>query len=171
MTHPSLTELELRVPGDHLMLALLGERDGFLKIVEESFPETRIVARGDELRVSGPETAARRVRTVFEELLVLVREGQALDAERVRRVVHLVDSDMDSPSGVFTDGVAVGRGKIIRPKTVNQKAYLDAIRDHTVVFGIGPAGTGKTYLAMALAVAGLQSGAFSRLILTPSTRS
>jgi phosphate starvation-inducible PhoH-like protein len=148
------------------MLALLGERDGFLKIVEESFPETQIVARGDELRISGPEQAATMARTVFEELLVLVREGQSLDNERVRRVVHLVDSDVDSPSEVFTDGVAVGRGKVIRPKTLNQKKYLDSIRDNTVIFGIGPAGTGKTYLAMALAVAGLQSGAYSRLILT-----
>jgi phosphate starvation-inducible PhoH-like protein len=166
VTHPPLTELELRVPGDHLMLALLGERDGFLKIVEDAFPETRIVARGDELRISGPESSAKMARTVFEELLVLVREGQALDNERVRRVVHLVDADVESPSDVFTDGVPVGRGKVIRPKTLNQKKYLDAIRGNTVVFGIGPAGTGKTYLAMALAVAGLQTGAFSRLILT-----
>ena len=166
MTHAPLTELELRVPGDHLMLALLGERDGFLRVVEEAFPGARIVARGDELRISGVEAEARLAKTVFEELLVLVREGQGLDAERVRRVIHLVNADVDSPSDVFTDSVTVPRGKVIRPKTVNQKRYLDAIRDNTVVFGIGPAGTGKTYLAMALAVAGLQSGAFSRIILT-----
>ncbi len=166
MTHAPLTELELRVPGDHLMLALLGERDGFLRVVEEAFPGARIVARGDELRISGDEAQARLAKTVFEELLVLVRGGQGLDAERVRRVIHLVNADVDSPSDVFTDGVTVPRGKVIRPKTVNQKRYIDAIRDNTVVFGIGPAGTGKTYLAMALAVAGLQSGAFSRIILT-----
>lgn len=166
MTHAPLTEFELRVPGDHLMLALLGERDGYLRAVEEAFPEARIVARGDEIRISGPEADAKDVKTVFEELLVLVREGQGLDIERVRRVVHLVNADVYSPSQVFTDGVAVGRGKVIRPKTLNQKRYLDLIRDKTVVFGIGPAGTGKTYLAMALAVAGLQSGSFSRLILT-----
>ena len=166
MTHASLSELELRVPGDHLMLALLGERDGFLRVVEEAFPEARIVARGNELRITAPETDAKLVKTVFEELLVLVREGQTLDFERVRRVVHLVNADVESPSEVFTDGVAVGGGKVVRPKTLNQKRYLDSIRDNTVVFGIGPAGTGKTYLAMALAVAGLQSGAYSRLILT-----
>lgn len=166
MTHASLTDLELRVPGDHLMLALLGERDGFLRVVEEAFPEARIVARGDQLRITAPEEAAHLVKTVFDELLVLVREGQTLDAERVRRVVHLVNADVDSPSEVFTDGVTVGRGKVVRPKTLNQKKYLDAIRHNTVVFGIGPAGTGKTYLAMALAVSGLQTGAYSRLILT-----
>ncbi len=166
MTHAPLTDLELRVPGDHLMLALLGERDGYLRVVAEAFPETRIVARGDEIRISGPAVDAELVKTVFEELLVLVRDDQGLDMERVRRVIHLVNTDTASPSEVFTDGVAVGRGKVIRPKTLNQKRYVDSIRDNTVVFGIGPAGTGKTYLAMALAVAGLQSGSFSRLILT-----
>jgi phosphate starvation-inducible PhoH-like protein len=166
VTHTPLVDIELRVPGDHLMLALLGERDGYLKAVEAAFPEARIVARGDELRISGVEADARSVNTVFEELLVLVREGQDLDMERVREVIHLVRTDVESPSGVFTDGIAVGRGKVIRPKTLNQKRYLDSIRANTVVFGIGPAGTGKTYLAMAVAVAGLQSGEFTRLILT-----
>ena len=166
MTHTPLIDIELRVPGDHLMLALLGERDGYLKAVEEAFPEARIVARGDELKISGAEAEARSVNTVFEELLVLVREGQDLDLERVREVIHLVRTDIESPSQVFTDGVAVGRGKVIRPKTLNQKRYVDSIRANTVVFAIGPAGTGKTYLAMALAVAGLQAGDFTRLILT-----
>ena len=88
-------------------------------------------------------------RRSFEELLVLVGEGQPLDADRVRRVVDLVKAEVPNPSGVFTDGVPVGRGKVVRPKSLNQKRYLDAIRADTVVFGIGPAGTGKTYLAMA----------------------
>ena len=166
MTHAPLTDLELRVPGDHLMLALLGERDGFLKVVAEAFPEARVVARGDEIRISGPETDAQQVKTVFEELLVLVRKGQGLDMEQVRRVVHLVNTDVSRPSDVFGDGITVGRGKVIRPKTLNQKRYVDAVRANTVVFGIGPAGTGKTYLAMALAVAGLQAGSYSRLVLT-----
>ncbi|MCH7585991.1 MAG: PhoH family protein [Acidobacteria bacterium] len=148
------------------MLALLGERDGYLKAVEAAFPEARIVARGDELKISGADADVKSVNTVFEELLVLVRQGQDLDMERVREVIHLVRADVENPSGVFTDGVAVGRGKVIRPKTLNQKEYVDAIRANTVVFAIGPAGTGKTYLAMALAVAGLQAGDFTRLILT-----
>ncbi len=166
MTQTPLVDIELRVPGDHLMLALLGERDGYLKAVEAAFPEARIVARGDELKISGVEADAKSVNTVFEELLVLVRQGQDLDMERVREVIHLVRTHVESPSGVFTDGIAVGRGKVIRPKTLNQKRYVDSIRANTVVFGIGPAGTGKTYLAMALAVAALESGDFTRLILT-----
>jgi len=166
VTQTPLVDLELRVSGDHMMLALLGERDGHLRAVEKAFPAARIVARGDLLRISGAEADAKVVVTVFEELLVLIRDGEGLDMERVRRVIHMVSTDVDRPSDVFTDGVAVGRGKVIRPKTLNQKRYVDSIRDNTVVFGIGPAGTGKTYLAMALAVAGLQSGAYSRLILT-----
>jgi phosphate starvation-inducible PhoH-like protein len=148
------------------MLALLGERDGYLRIVEEAYPEASIVARGDELRITGPEPAAALAKTTLEELLVLVREGQTLDPDRVKRVVDLVKAEVPSPSEVFTDGVPVGRGKVVRAKTLNQKRYVDAIRNNTVVFGIGPAGTGKTYLAMALAVNGLQSGGYTRIILT-----
>ncbi|MEX0825981.1 MAG: PhoH family protein [Acidimicrobiia bacterium] len=166
MTQASLDEVTLRVPGDHLMLALLGERDAFLRLVEEAFIDVLIVARGDELRIAGPEPSKTLAKTTLEELLVLVREGQSLDEDRVRRVIDLVKAEVASPSEVFSDGVAVGRGKIVRPKTLNQKRYLDAIRRNTVIFSIGPAGTGKTYLAMAVAVAGLESGAVSRLILT-----
>lgn len=166
MTQASLDEVTLRVPGDHLMLALLGERDAFLRLVEEAFLDVRIVARGDELRIAGPDPSMTLAKTTLEELLVLVREGQSLDEDRVRRVIDLVKAEVASPSEVFSDGVAVGRGKIVRPKTLNQKRYLDAIRRNTVIFSIGPAGTGKTYLAMAVAVAGLESGAVSRLILT-----
>ena len=166
MTQASLNEVTLRVPGDHLMLALLGERDAFLRLVEEAFLDAHIVARGDELRISGSEPTVSLAKTTLEELLVLVREGQSLDEDRVRRVIDLVKSEVASPSEVFSDGVPVGRGKVVRPKTLNQKRYLDAIRRNTVIFSIGPAGTGKTYLAMAVAVAGLQSGSVSRLILT-----
>jgi phosphate starvation-inducible PhoH-like protein len=166
VTQASLDEVTLRVPGDHLMLALLGERDAYLRLVEEAFIDVRIVARGDELRIAGPDPSMTLAKTTLEELLVLVREGQSLDEDRVRRVIDLVKAEVESPSEVFSDGVAVGRGKIVRPKTLNQKRYLDAIRRNTVIFSIGPAGTGKTYLAMAVAVAGLESGAVSRLILT-----
>jgi phosphate starvation-inducible PhoH-like protein len=166
VTQASLNEVTLRVPGDHLMLALLGERDAHLRLVEEAFLDARIVARGDELRIGGPEPTATLAKTTLEELLVLVREGQSLDEDRVLRVIELVKAEVARPSEVFSDGVPVGRGKIVRPKTLNQKRYLDAIRRNTVIFSIGPAGTGKTYLAMAVAVSGLESGSVTRLILT-----
>ena len=165
MTQASPVEARLRVPGDRIA-GLLGERDVLLRLVEQGFPRARIVARGDELRISGDERTAGMVMKVFEELLVLVGEGQRLDEDRVRRVVDLVKTAVPNPSGVFTDGVPVGLGKVVRPKSLNQKLYLDAIRADTVVFAIGPAGTGKTYLAMALAVEALTTGAVSRMILT-----
>ena len=166
MTQASLSETVVRVSGDHQMLALLGERDTNLRHVEEAFPEVRIVARGTELHLSGEAAAVKTLRTVLEELVVLVREGQTIDADRVRRVVDLVRADVQQPSAIFTDSVPVGRGKVVRTKTLNQKRYLDAIRSNTVIFGVGPAGTGKTYLAMALAVEALSTGAVSRIILT-----
>jgi phosphate starvation-inducible PhoH-like protein len=165
VTQASTSEAQLRVPGDR-MSALLGERDSLLRLVEKGFPRARIIARGDELRISGDERTTALVKTAFEELLILVAEGQRLDEDRVRRVVDLVKARVPSPAGVFTDGVPVGRGKVVHPKSFNQKRYLDAIRANTVVFAIGPAGTGKTYLAMAVAVEALGSGAVSRIILT-----
>jgi phosphate starvation-inducible PhoH-like protein len=166
VTQASSTEARLRVSGDTHMLALLGERDAHLRLVEAAFPEAQIIARGDELSITSDPATVEVVRTVFKELLVLVEKRLPLDADRISRIISLVKSDVQKPSSVFSDGVAVGRGKVIRPKTYNQKSYLDAIRRGTVVFGIGPAGTGKTYLAMAAAVEAVTSGMVSRLILT-----
>jgi len=166
VTQTAVTDLKLRVSSNHLMLELLGERDAHLRLVEEAFPSGRIVARGNELLISGPEAEAQIVKTTFDELLILVQEGETLDAERVRRVISLVRSDVPSASGVLTAGVRVGHGKMVRAKTLGQKLYLEAIQESTLVFSIGPAGTGKTYLAMAAAVEALQSGSVSRIILT-----
>jgi phosphate starvation-inducible PhoH-like protein len=166
VTTPSQTEITLRVPSNHLMVDLLGERDTYLRTVEAAIPEVRIVARGNELDIAGPEREATIARTVFEELLILVQEGESLDHDRVTRVIDLVKADVPSPSGIFTDAIKVGRGRMVRSKTLGQKRYVDAVREHTLVFGIGPAGTGKTYLAMACAVEGLVSGAVRRIILT-----
>jgi len=166
LTQASLTEVKLRVPSNHLMLDLLGERDVHLRQVEEAFPQVNIVARGNEVTISGPEQDTALVRTTFDELLILAQEGELLDSERVRRTVELVRSNVPSPSGVFTAGIAVGHGKQVRAKTLGQKLYLESIAESTLVFAIGPAGTGKTYLAMAAAVEALQSGSVSRIILT-----
>ncbi len=148
------------------MVELLGEHDAHLREVEAGFPLARIVVRGNEITISGPERDAAAVRTVIEELLIVVQEGQQLDAESVGRVIALVRKDVPSPSGIFTDSIAVGRGRYVRPKTLGQKNYVDAIRDNTLVFGIGPAGTGKTYLAMACAIESLMSGSVKRIVLS-----
>jgi phosphate starvation-inducible protein PhoH and related proteins len=148
------------------MVELLGEHDAHLREVEAGFPLARIVARGNEITISGPERDAEAVRTVLEELLIIVQEGQQLDADRVGRVIELVRKDVPSPSGVFTESIAVGRGRHVRPKTLGQKGYVDAIRENTLVFGIGPAGTGKTYLAMACAIEALNAGMVKRIVLS-----
>ncbi len=166
MTYPPDTDARVRVPSNHLMVELLGNRDVHLRRVEDAFPSARLVARGNEIDITGDDQAVTLAQTVLEELLVLVQEGQSLDSDRVDRVVQMVKEDVPKPSGVFTDSIAVGRGKVVRAKTLGQKRYVDAIRENTLVFGIGPAGTGKTYLAMACAVEALMSGTVRRIILS-----
>ena len=148
------------------MMGLLGDRDRNLKALESAFPTVQIVARGNEIRFSGDPEAAERARTAAEELMLMLQQGQELDEPQVRRVIEMVEAEVPSPSDVLSETVPVGRGKLVRPKTLGQKRYIDAIRENTLVFGIGPAGTGKTYLAMAAAVEALTSGATRRIILT-----
>lgn len=166
MTYPPDTDSRVRIPSNHLMVELLGNRDAHLKRVEDAFPGARLIARGNEIDLAGDEREVGLAHTVLEELLVLVQEGQSLDGDRVDRVIAMVKSDIPKPSGVFTDSITVGRGKIVRAKTHGQKGYVDAIRENTLVFGIGPAGTGKTYLAMACAVEALVTGSVRRIILS-----
>ena len=168
MTTPPSTQIRIRVPSNNLMAELLGERDAYLKQVDKAFAEARILARGNEIVIEdfGDPTTGEMIRTVFDELLILIQEGESLEQDRVSRVIEMVKKDVPSPSGVFTDSIKVGRGKHVRPKTHGQKVYVDAVRDNTLVFGIGPAGTGKTYLAMACAIEALQSGSVRRIILT-----
>jgi len=148
------------------MVELLGESDAHLRRIEEAFPLARIVARGNEINITGPDHESEAAGTVLDELLIVVQEGQQLDPDRVARVIDLVKRDVPNPSGIFSESIAVGRGRHVRPKTYGQKRYVDAIRDNTLVFAIGPAGTGKTYLAMACAIESLLSGAVKRIILS-----
>ena len=159
-------ESRLRVPSQHLMLDLLGESDRHLRQVEAHFPEVRFVARGDEIALKGEEDMVESAVTALAELLILVQEGHAIDSGRVDEIVKMVRDDVPSPSGVLKDGIPVGRGRMVRPKTHGQQKYIEAIRQNTLTFGIGPAGTGKTYLAMAAAVDSLISGSVRRIILT-----
>lgn len=148
------------------MLDLLGESDRHLRQVEKKFPEVRFVARGDEVAMKGDEAIVEQAKTVLSELLILVQEGHQLDSGRVDEVVAMVRDEVPSPSGILTDGIPVGRGRVVRPKTHGQQKYIEAIRENTLTFGVGPAGTGKTYLAMAAAVDSLVNGRVRRIILT-----
>jgi len=148
------------------MLDLIGEADRHLRQVESLFPEVRFLARGDEIGLAGRADEVEKAHTALGELLILVQEGHALNEGRVAEVVKMVSDEVPSPSGVLSDGISVGRGRMIRPKTHGQQIYMGAIRENTLTFGIGPAGTGKTYLAMAAAVGSLISGSVRRIILT-----
>ncbi len=148
------------------MLDLLGDSDRHLRLVESHFPEVRFVARGDEISLLGEGGSVDDARTVLDELLILVQEGHQLDSGRVEEVVKMVKEDIPSPSDILSDGIPVGRGRMIRPKTHGQQVYMTAIRENTLTFGLGPAGTGKTYLAMAAAVDALVSGSVRRIVLT-----
>ncbi len=156
----------VRVPDAALLPELLGEHDAHLRAVESAYPEVRIVARGDEVSFAGDPDQSLRARSVISELVDLLETGHTVDLDRVRRVIEMVDEGIEHPAEVFSTGVPVSPGRIIRPKTVGQRRYVEAIRSHTLVFGIGPAGTGKTYLAMAVAIEALAAGTVRRLVLT-----
>ena len=145
------------------MVGLLGQRDELLRMIESAFP-VEILVRGNEISVTGDTPDAERVGRLFEELVVLLEQGHHLDADGLGRSIDMLKADQ-RPTEVLTTEVVRGR-KSIRPKTAGQKRYVDAVRDHTVTFAIGPAGTGKSYLAVALAVQALQAKAVNRIILT-----
>ena len=148
------------------MVSLLGTRDELLKLIEAAF-ESTVFVRGNEITITGEQTDAERVARLFEELITLLERGDALTADTVGRSIDIIRGDVTArPSVVFGDSVLTSRGRSIKPKTIGQKKYVDAIRKNTVVFGIGPAGTGKTYLAMAVAVQALMEKQVNRLILT-----
>lgn len=147
------------------MVNLLGPRDDFLRILEDQLG-CDLHVRGGQITLSGASSEVARATDVITELITILRTGQGLTSETVERVVQLADDPAVVASEILTHNIVSSRGKTVRPKTLNQKRYVDAIDRHTVVFGIGPAGTGKTYLAMAKAVQALQAKEVSRIILT-----
>lgn len=152
------------VPGSHLMASLLGERDSYLRLVEKSFPKTAITVRGNVISISGESSDV--VGCLFEELTGLLQGGENLDLVVVSRSIDMVRSN-ERPTAVLTeDIVRLSQGKPVRAKTSGQKRYVDAIRDNVITFGLGPAGTGKSWLAIAMAVQALQTKSVQRIILT-----
>ncbi len=149
------------------MVQLLGPQDRLLRVVEKEHPDVDVHVRGNEITLAGSASAVAAARGLVEELLTMTRNGQGLDPADVSSSNRMLRSDSGPrPSEVLGEAILSSRGKVIRPKTPGQKAYVDAIEESTIVFGIGPAGTGKTYLAMAKAVQALQRKEVSRIILT-----
>ncbi|MCR4512152.1 PhoH family protein [Aeromicrobium sp. 50.2.37] len=154
------------VPTSIDTVALYGPADAFLRIVEDAFDAT-VHARGNVVTVTGEPGEVALVERLLDELVAIVRTGQGLTAETVKRSISMLRTEtQERPAEVLSLNILSNRGRTIRPKTLNQKKYVDAIDKHTIVFGIGPAGTGKTYLAMAKAVQALQAKEITRIILT-----
>jgi phosphate starvation-inducible PhoH-like protein len=155
------------IPSSVSPLSIAGAGDELIRAVELAVPEASIHLRGNEIVVQGDTAAIDLVEQLYEELFAVVRSGQGLSADVVTRSVALLRaSDGERPRDVLTADILTTRGRAIRPKSANQKKYVDAIDKHTIVFGIGPAGTGKTYLAVAKAVKSLQNKQVNRIVLT-----
>jgi phosphate starvation-inducible protein PhoH and related proteins len=148
------------------MVQLLGPQDRLLKIIERQHPDVQLLVRGNEITLTGRPAEVEASKRLVEELVQLVRNGADLGASDVTTSARILESNAGSPAELLSQAILTSRGKSIRPKTLGQKDYVDAIDQNTIVFGIGPAGTGKTYLAMAKAVQALQRKEVERIILT-----
>ncbi|MFL0576810.1 PhoH family protein [Brevibacterium luteolum] len=157
--------MHLSIPENIDPVALFGPAEVNLRTLEALAPEVDIHCRQHEMTLSGPEAAVGSLVTTIGELKVLVAAGHIIEPDAVRRV-HTMEPEAGSPARVLSENILSSRGRTVRPKTYGQHQYVAAIRSHTITFGLGPAGTGKTYLAMAMAVNALQNKAVSRIILT-----
>ena len=158
---------QVTVPDDVPMVALLGRRDEVLRAIEAGFRGVDVHVRGNVVTLTGPSGDVALAERLLDELSQVAASGQPLEADAVERAIAILTAaTTDRPAQVLTMNILSTRGRTIRPKTVGQKDYVEAIDRHTVVFGIGPAGTGKTYLAMAKAVQALQAKEVNRIILT-----
>ncbi|WP_405936670.1 PhoH family protein [Streptomyces sp. NBC_00726] len=163
----------ISIPAAHPMVMLLGAGDSLLRVIEAAFPAADIHVRGNDISATGDAVDIALIQRLFDEMVLVLRTGQPMTEDAVERSIAMLKATdngqadgTETPAEVLTQNILSSRGRTIRPKTLNQKRYVDAIDQHTIVFGIGPAGTGKTYLAMAKAVQALQSKQVSRIILT-----
>ncbi|WP_165045117.1 PhoH family protein [Adlercreutzia sp. ZJ138] len=159
------TQISLTVPGSVDMTLLVGPADEALRAIQAAF-SSRVTVRGNVIALEGDPSEVQTLTALFSDLIKRAERGEIATADYVTHFVELLRSAAFSPDALREDILLTYRGRAIRPKTTGQKRYVDAIRSHTVTFGIGPAGTGKTYLAMALAVAALKRKEVDRIVLT-----
>ena len=165
VNEPVAAHVELEVDG-LAMVRLLGPQDRALKTIERQFPAVRVLVRGNHIELDGESTDVAAAELLVKELVQMVRNGVDLGDSEVTQSAKILEQRGGSPAELLSQAILTSRGKSIRPKTLGQKAYVDAVDEHTITFGIGPAGTGKTYLAMAKAVQALQRKEVERIILT-----
>lgn len=162
-----MERLLITVPPAIPMVALVGAQDANILEIEAAFPTVNVTVRGNEITLRGPHIECLALEKLLNEMMLVIRSGQTLTVDAVKRSISMLEAEpAQSPAEVLSLNIVSNRGRTIRPKTANQKLYVDAIEANTITFGIGPAGTGKTYLAMAKAVAALQAKKVNRIILT-----
>jgi len=166
MTETEIPQHTIVVPASISMVALLGPGDEHLNLIEKAF-KAEVHVRGNQITLRGESAEVALVERLMDELAAIIATGQGITPETVDRAIAMLRTETkERPADVLSLNILSNRGRTIRPKTVNQKKYVEAIDKHTIVFGIGPAGTGKTYLAMAKAVQALQAKKVNRIILT-----
>ena len=160
------TQARLTVPSTVNPIEVCGVNDANLRAIERGFPQASITVHGDTISIAGASSDVQALMSLFTDLFRAVRSGETPTVESVEATIGLLRTDAFSPAALRDDILLTYRGRAIRPKTTGQKRYVDAIRSHTITFGLGPAGTGKTYLAMAMAVAALKRKEVGRIVLT-----
>ncbi len=159
-------ELTVVVPASVDMVSVLGPSDEFLRTLERRFA-ANLHARGNRITLTGEPGEVALAERALDEMVTMIRTGQGLTSETIARIIDMLRAEAGArPADVLGHNILSNRGRTIRPKTLNQKQYVDSIDTHTITFGIGPAGTGKTYLAMAKAVQALQAKEVNRIILS-----
>jgi len=162
---PVKQKLNIDFKGGHSMAELIGDRDELLQLIERKY-NVEIFVLGNDLEITGKNKNVKEVTRLIEELALQINLGQKLNSEKVGDSIKIMEDKSDlKPHEIFKDSIVVNSGKKIKPRTEGQKKYIEAIKENTIVFGIGPAGTGKTYLALALAVEALKENKVGRIIL------
>ena len=161
----ALTRYSLTLPPDVDAVSLVGPGNEIVHFIEDSF-DALITVRGDTITFAGDHEQTQALTALFGDMIKVVQQGQTVDLDSVRNAVGLIKNGTYGSSSLREDVILTYRGRAIRPKTVGQKRYVNAMRSSTITFGVGPAGTGKTYLAMAMAVAALKRKEVGRIVLT-----
>ena len=158
-------KLNIDFKGGHSMAELIGDRDELLQLIERKY-NVDIFVLGNDLEISGKNKNVKEVTRLIEELALQINLGQKLSSEKVTDSIKIMEDKTDlKPHEIFKKSIVVNSGKKIKPRTIGQEEYIEAIKENTIVFGIGPAGTGKTYLALAMAVEALKEDKVVRIIL------
>ncbi len=162
---PTKQKINLDFRNGHSIVELLGDRDELIKIIEKKYT-VEIFVLGNNIEISGQSKNVKEVAGLIEELTLQINLGQKLNSEKISDSIKIMENEsILRPHQIFKGSIQVNSGKKIKPRTEGQKKYIESIKENTVIFGIGPAGTGKTYLALATAVEALKENKVGRIVL------